>query len=309
VTDKRAQAKALALKAGLPGLRLAWGVMARVFVPAVLLALICSGALREEDVGDSNSIGAVFVQNGRLCPVVIWSIWPGSPASRAGLRVGDELVHADGEPAKSLGIDGLVTRIRSEKPGPIRLGIRRNSVEQEAVLERVRFSGILAGNRMKSVDDALVPADTADEEVRATNAFDVRRITGQVFPLHYPADPALYFGGFEVFVLKEPDEVTVGGIEPGPGSRAGLHWGDAILSVNGMPVAGKVAGKSVTELEGLFSSRHPGAMRLQVKRVGRLRKFKLETERASDVLRRNGRRILDGRVVPIGVSDEAARCQ
>jgi hypothetical protein len=178
----------LALKAG--GLVFVWcgGVMSRVFVPAVLLTLICSAAVREDD-RDPNSIGAVFVQNGRSCPVVIWSIWPGSPASRAGLRAGDELVHADGEPGQALGIDGLILRIRSEKPGPIRLGIRRNGVEQEAVLERVQFSVILTASGMKSLDGALVPADTADEEVRAINAFDVRRITGQVFPLHYPAIP------------------------------------------------------------------------------------------------------------------------
>jgi C-terminal processing protease CtpA/Prc len=51
-------------------------------------------------------------------------------------------------------------------------------------------------------------------------------------------------------------EAMVGGIEDGPAARAGVHWGDAVLTVNGKPTASQ----SASELERLLSSTRPKVM-------------------------------------------------
>ena len=61
-------------------------------------------------------------------------------------------------------------------------------------------------------------------------AFDDRRSVARVFPTHYPSNPGLFDAGFEIFGLRDPTQVMVGGIEEGPASKAGLHWGDVLIS-------------------------------------------------------------------------------
>jgi predicted metalloprotease with PDZ domain len=53
-----------------------------------------------------------------------------------------------------------------------------------------------------------------------------------------------------VLILKNPAQVVVLGIEDGPASRAGVHWGDTILSVNEIDPRNK----SVAELEPVFET-------------------------------------------------------
>jgi hypothetical protein len=48
-----------------------------------------------------------------------------------------------------------------------------------------------------------------------------------------------------VLILKNPAQVVVLGIEDGSASRAGVHWGETILSVNGVDPRNN----SVAELE------------------------------------------------------------
>jgi C-terminal processing protease CtpA/Prc len=157
---------------------------------------------------------------------------------------------------------------------------------------------------MKTVGDAVVPVDTTKEEVQRMDDFDGRRIVDQVFPMHYPSNTQLYFAGFEVFVLQDPSQIAVGGIEDGPGAHAGLHWGDVIVSVNGV----SPAGKSTAELESLFSSTKPAMIRLEINRMGQSRTIEFPMEQTSEVLRQNDRRILNGWVIPMAMSDEDARC-
>lgn len=62
-------------------------------------------------------------------------------------------------------------------------------------------------------------------------------------------------------------QVMVGGIEDGPGSRAGVHYGDVVISVNGL----SVAGKTPAELEAMFSSLKQSTMWLQIDRLGTMK--------------------------------------
>jgi hypothetical protein len=60
------------------------------------------------------------------------------------------------------------------------------------------------------------------------------RIVDRVFPTHYLSGEKGLLRGFEVLILKNPAQVVVLGIEDASASRAGVHWGDTILSVNGV---------------------------------------------------------------------------
>jgi len=135
-------------------------------------------------------------------------------------------------------------------------------------------------------------------------AFDGSRVVARVFPMHYPSNQACFSGGFEIFVLKDPAEVAVGGIEPGPAARAGLHWGDRILDINGIVVASKTA----PELEALFCRQRRGRLELLVQRTGEKRRVAFVVEKTADLLRTNGLRVVGGALVPTGVSDKDAGC-
>jgi C-terminal processing protease CtpA/Prc len=136
-------------------------------------------------------------------------------------------------------------------------------------------------------------------------SFDGRRFVGRVFTrTHYPQSAELFYGGFEMFMLRDPVEVAVGGIEDGPAARTGVHWGDVVISVNATPTAGKTE----AELESLFSAAGPAAMHLQVDRLGLRKTSDFRLEKAEDVARENGKRFLHGQIVPSWASEKDLPC-
>jgi C-terminal processing protease CtpA/Prc len=125
-----------------------------------------------------------------------------------------------------------------------------------------------------------------------------------VFPTHYPSDKIVRYAGFEVLILKNPAQVVVLGIEDGPASQAGVHWGDTILSVNGV----HRRNKSVAELEPLFSSQKADSMTLKIGHDNTTKEFTFQLAEAAQVLRDNQKRFLHGQLIPLWLPERYLYC-
>src|SRR5258708_28189588 len=84
----------------------------------------------EFNAQENPAIARVYgVQSG----ITISSVVPGSPADRAGLKVGDTIVSVDGKPIKNG--DELVGDIAGRKPGAkVTLGYFRNGKKEESAV-------------------------------------------------------------------------------------------------------------------------------------------------------------------------------
>jgi len=242
----------------------------RVFLTSLLLGAF-SIALAQS-TPESFSIGVTVVKgNHSACPAFIGSGAKSSPAANAGLEPGDVLVAVDGAPVS---FESVAQRLRSQAAIPVTLTVRRGDSDTPVtvVVQHEHLAAILHDNGLKIVQGSrVVPLDTTDEELTCLLRFDEERLTGeQAFrPTHYPEDLNLYYPGFEAFMLKNPAQVAVGGIEQGPASDAGLRWGDVLVSVNGVSVAGKTA----SQLEGMLSSNEQRDMTIEIERCGNVRTF------------------------------------
>ena len=238
------------------------------------------------------------------CAIVVGGVGRGSPAEKGGVRQGDRLLEINGAYVGASFSEASRLLRSSEEPGRVDLTLERNGQKYKTVMQRERVSVIQARQGRKFVNGVIVPLDTTESEVDRMIEFDGRRISSRVFPLHYPDNLDRYFGGFEVFILRDPEEVWVGGVEDGPASRAGVHWGDRIIAVNGVVISGQ----QTAGLEHLLSSPMPNRMRLQIQRNGEIRSMEFGLEKASDILKANGKQIVNGEVLPALLSTDDLRC-
>jgi C-terminal processing protease CtpA/Prc len=248
--------------------------------------------------------GASIVGGKSPC-LFIGSVNAKSPAADAGIRSGDRIVAVDGTSVTI--VQDAAQRMYSESARPVRLQLSRDGKPYNVTLQLELFTTILEKNGMKLLKGGeVVPLDTTEIEMdHKTLALQKERFADRVFPSHYPKDEGLYYPGFEIFVLKNPSQIAVGGIEDGPASRAGVHWGDFITSVNGTDPRNM----STAELESLFTSQKPVPMRLTVDRDGVTKTFSFQLELAATVLRNNELKFFDGHLIPLGVpAASAADC-
>jgi len=282
--------------------RLRWLLTSLVFVMCLVVGFPRVSAQTSQDL---YSIGAPIITGTKKdCPIFIGRLGSNSPAQSAGLRAGDRLLAVNGKDVKGMALRQVAALIRSDQPGNVVLRVWRDGKEFEVVVPRRRYSAIIAGGGMKQAGPFLVPLDTTEAEVKRMTEIEEKPIAGRVFPLHYPLNTNLYYGGFEIFVLAQPPRIAVGGLEQSNATRAGIHSADVILSVNGVDPTGK----SPKELEGLFSSNQPKVLKLVVDRVTTTKTIEFQLEKGSDVLKENHWRLVDGTLVPDGVADEDLPC-
>ena len=274
--------------------------MRRFLVSVVFFVFVLS--LAAQDIPPKFVIGADFMQPKAECPVFIWHLDLGGPAEKAGLKSGDALASIDGVAIHSF--DDL-RKISSDKPKAVRVEVMRADGEHSFTVPREPLADVLERAGRKATLGVVVPVDMSDDEVRHMLELDPTRVVGAVFyPTRYPADEQTYYAGFQMLLLKGPEELVVGGIEDGPALHAGVRTGDTIVSVNGKPVQGL----SAAQLEPLFTSAGPAKMHLRVRRLEREFDFDVPLWKAADVLRVNQKKLVQGHVMPINLADKDVNC-
>ena len=258
--------------------------MLRLLCFGIISCLVCDVSFAQDIGVDDYVTGMTLLGKpgaGPACPPIVWFIQPDTPASKVGIQPGDRLLAIDGKP---------VTDIVEARP------LLRTSEPKPSTM-------VLEGERgVYTV--SLYPKDATPAEMQRISKMSGEPKTKVFTTGHYPANQQLYYPGFEIFVWPEPQTTTVGGIEEGPAKAAGVHYGDPIVSVNGV----NPQGKSRAKLEELFSNPTPVTMTLVIDRDGEIKTFKFKLAKASDVAAANHKRLYKGRMIPSVVPAPYLHC-
>ena len=94
--------------------------------------------VNESMSGEYEGIGATVRQNEETGGLELVSIFEGSPAEKAGLRPGDQIVMVEGQDVTHLSQDEIIALVRGPANTPVRLGILRPGVDEILKFEVVR---------------------------------------------------------------------------------------------------------------------------------------------------------------------------
>jgi serine protease Do len=167
----------------------------------------------EFNAQENPAISRVYgVQSG----ITVSSVVSGSPADRAGLKVGDTIISVDGKPIKNG--DELVANIASRKPGQkVNLGFIRNGQKQETAVTVADRSKLFA-SRLGEDEEGGEEAQPKQSKLGAA----VRALTPEMADrLNVPSGKG----------------VVVQDVKPGSfADDVGLSRGDVVLEINKQPV-------------------------------------------------------------------------
>lgn len=267
--------------------------MLRVLCFGIISCLVCD-ASQALDIGvDDYVTGMTLLGACPACPPMVWFIQPDTPASKVGIQPGDRLLAIDGKPVTD--IVQARPLLRSSEPKTSTIELEGNRGVYTVAVGRIPNAVVYERNGWKRGPDGnLYPKDATLAEMQRISKIHGEPSTKVFTTGHYPANQELYYPGFEIFVWPEPQTMTVGAIEEGPARAAGVHYGDPIVSVNGV----NPRGQSLSKLEELFSSPTPATMTLVIDRDGERKTFQIQLAKASDVAAANHKRLYKGRMIP-----------
>ena len=203
------------------------------------------GQLRRQEIGISMQTitpsMAAALNLVRNYGVIVSDVWPGGPAEKAGVKVGDVLVSMDGQPADNLPTISYSLRLRDSKDN-VRLVVVRGGAEQTLSVTPVEErSGLDGVSAMADPEKGLVPrlgilGVEIDQRIAAA-------ATG----------------------LRDPFGIIVVARAAGAASEVPLQPRDIIRSLNGRLTV------TILALKDALGALPPGSpVTLQVQREGRL---------------------------------------
>ncbi len=274
----------------------------------VLLCCVPSAFVSAQDSGTDEYVTGMTVVGtpgaGPSCPLIVWFVEPDTPAAKTAIQPGDRVLAIDGH----RGIDAAEAHplLHSKNSNPVKLELEGEHGTYTVTVGRVKESILLKRGGWKVGPDGNGYAqDATDAEMKRVATIKEPPASDRVFDHHYPKNVELYYPGFEALVLQDRDEIVVWGMEDeGPAQKAGAHYGDAIISVDGV----SPQGKSVPELETLLSSSGPKAMSLVINRDGVTKTFTFDLIKAADLMRQNKKRWYEGKIIPSVIPNAYLHC-
>lgn len=175
--------------------------------------------------------------------VLVDKVLPRSPAYRAGLLTGDELVEVDGHPVSGLNQNQLADLILEpgDRAREVALGVQRGASLTKFELKTQR----------------------TQEFASFLSMFGAIRPRGK--------RPPGYLFGLQTFDADDPRRVIVTGVDyPSPAFTAGLHVGDEVMAADEKPI------EQITreQLSQLLEPSGPSELSLEVLRLGKMLNFR-----------------------------------
>ncbi len=193
--------------------------------------------------------------------VLVKQVFPTSPAHRAGLFPGDDLLEVNGRAVAGLSPKQVTEMLlKPDERREITLKIRRGQTALALKLETER-----AGQLLKSLPYLLVPAGGRG-----------------------PVKAEDYVLGLDAVYAENPREAIVEHVDyPSPAFDAGLHSGDLILGVNGESIEQITRDRQSI----LLQPTAPSPMTLRVSRLGKQLEFRLTPVTYREAEAKIGRKI------------------
>src|SRR5207237_5294574 len=104
--------------------------LSRAFTLQAAQQLDLGDLAADKQSADPGTIGVRLRSDSATPPTVIW-VLPDSPADKAGVHVGDQVVAVDG--AAVMGWADATQKIKGAPGTPVQLTLRRNGVEQQNI--------------------------------------------------------------------------------------------------------------------------------------------------------------------------------
>jgi len=146
--------------------------------------------LREDQRGRYYGLGiTVSARFGKV--TVVSPPFPGSPAEKVGLRVGDVITHVNGEPTKGLELNDVVARLKGDRGTTVRVTIARPGIEEPIQYSVVRdeiakftiSNSFLIRPKVGYIKIESFAETTSGELRQALNKLDNKNLDGLILDL------------------------------------------------------------------------------------------------------------------------------